>query len=229
MFPRCLIVIASLLFVACGSSSGENEKSNQASATQNETISPDTNKLSDSLKPAVDNNSSKWEYANILSDTIFFKNGNHFKTNLYELKYIGQIPSGDKVPFLIFSGRDCDECDAGISIYIHSPGNGILNVDYGANGYLYPGVQKDYETGSVLYTARAFYGQILDNIEGVIWYQQNLMDDGKMKQHTFLVQMDHGKLKDTSYAGHASIKKTITLMEKGLCSEIQGKTYLSEP
>jgi hypothetical protein len=86
------------------------------------------------------------------------------------------VPNGNKTPFLIFSGRDCDECDANISIYIHSPSNGHLKIENGENRYGFPGSERDFENKNILYKARAFYGQVLPGIRGVIWYQKQLME-----------------------------------------------------
>jgi hypothetical protein len=55
---------------------------------------------------------------------------NNLKTSLHELRYIDKY-NGNKAPFLILSGRGCDECDANISIYICSPGDVPLKVKNG--------------------------------------------------------------------------------------------------
>ena len=58
--------------------------------------------------------SNKWIFDIVAGKTLKFKKGKEFQTEIYELKYIGQVDNGSKAPFLIFSGRDCDECDAPI-------------------------------------------------------------------------------------------------------------------
>jgi len=69
-------------------------------------------------------NTSEWIFDKVRAHTLEFKNGKSYNTDLYDLKYIGQVANNNKAPFLIFSGRECLECDANISIYIHSPANG---------------------------------------------------------------------------------------------------------
>jgi hypothetical protein len=172
---------------------------------------------------------TKWLFDKAQSSKLVFKGGQTFETNLYELEYIGQIPADNKAPYLIFSGRDCNECDANISIYIHSPSDGILVIDHGQNRYQYPGTEKDYETDSVLYISRAFYGQVLENVKGVIWYENRLLENGKMGRSVFLSRIDHGSLSDTIYEDLGKLDETINLLKKGHCCEIEGRQFTSEP
>ena len=98
---------------------------------------------------AQDPGKMNWNFKSISGSIINFGNGKPFNTHLYELKYIGQIPNGDQIPFFIFSGRDCNECDAHISIYIHSPKDGKLTIENGQNRYQYPGKESDIEDNSL--------------------------------------------------------------------------------
>lgn len=188
----------------------------------NSKISSD--KLSDTLK--IDNN---WVFDKVVGSKLAFKNGKTFETKLYELQYVGQIPVENKAPFLIFSGRECNECDANISIYIHSPSDGLLDVYHGQNRYEYPGTVKDYETDSLLSISRAFYGQISEKNKGVIWYENRLLVNGKMGRSIFLAYIYKGKLKDTLYYDKDEFDLTINYTKKGLCKEIAGRNFTSEP
>jgi hypothetical protein len=183
----------------------------------------------DSNKTVEDFTEADWEFNKVQDSKLIFKGGQTLETNLFELEYIGQVSADNKSPYLIFSGRDCNECDANISIYIHSPADGKLIIDHGQNRYQYPGTEKDYETDSVLYIARAFYGQVLENISGVIWYENRLLENGKMGRFVFLASIDNGSLKDTTYEDTGKLDRTIILKNKGLCKEIKGREYTSEP
>jgi len=194
--------------------------------------SSNTNKQAGRLSDTIKKDSlsqTDWTFDKVSDTKLLFIDGKSFDTKLYELKYIGQIPADKKAPFFVFSGRDCDACDANISIYIHSPADGQLIIGGGRNCYAYPGTEKHYETNEVLYKARAFYGQVLENIKGVIWYQSQLLKSGKMKQSVFLCNIVNGALKDTSFADKGQLKETLKLLDKGLCKEIQGCEYTSEP
>jgi hypothetical protein len=191
-----------------------------------------TNKQSGRLSDTINNDSlsqTDWTIDKVSDTKLIFKDGKSFDTKLYQLEYIGQIPVDKKAPYLVFSGRDCKECDANISIYIHSPSDGQLIVGDGKNCYAYPGSEKDYETNNVLYKARAFYGQVLKNIKGVIWYQSQLLMNGKMNQSVFLSHIVNGSLKDTTFTDNGLIKETLNLLNKGQCKEIQGREYTSQP
>lgn len=139
------------------------------------------------------------------------------------------VPNGNKVPFSIFSGRDCNECDANISIYIHSPSNGYLKVENGENRYGLPGSERDYENNSLLYQARAFYGQVLPGIKEVIWYQKQLMENNTWQSSIFLVNLSNGLKKETIFKTTEKLKLTLDLLKQGLCKEIKGIDYKSEP
>src|SRR5206468_4021991 len=52
--------------------------------------------------------------------TIQFHNGRRFVTGLYDVKFLGLLPSR-AAPYVVLSGRGCQECDANISIYVLSP------------------------------------------------------------------------------------------------------------
>lgn len=211
---RLLYILTIFLFLNCGTKDNSKKLSGSPVVDRMNT----ENKISDNCL-----------FDKIDGSKLVFKNGQTFETNLYELDYIGQVPVNNKVPYFIFSGRDCNECDESISIYIHSPSDGQLKVEHGQNRYVYPGIEKDYETDSVLCISRAFYGQVLDNKIGVIWYENRLLENGKMARFVFLACVDNGTLKDTTYNDNGSINQTLDLLSKGLCKEIKGRQYTSEP
>lgn len=171
----------------------------------------------------------EWVFDEVSGSVLKFKNGKEFNTNLFELKYIGEIENGKETPFLIFSGRACDECDANISVYIHSPSNGHLEVANGENRYQYPGTERDFENDSLLYKAKAFYGQVLPGIKGVIWYQEQLMEDNSWQNSIFLINLNKGLKRDTVFKDTGDFKLTLGLLKKDYCKEIKGFDYRSEP
>jgi hypothetical protein len=170
-----------------------------------------------------------WLFSKVDSSRLLFTNGHAVETNLFDLQYIGQIPLNTKEPLFIFSGRDCQGCDENISIYMHSPSDSPLDVEAGKNRYHYPGKESDYETDSLFYTSRAFYGQVLKNTIGVIWYENRLLENGHWDQDVFLSRMDHDIQKDTIYYNQGDLKQTLDLVKQGLCREIEGRQYKSEP
>lgn len=174
-------------------------------------------------------NTGEWIFDKVRAQTLEFKNGKSYKTDLYDLKFIGQVANNHKAPFLIFSGRDCFECDANISIYIHSPANGHLNVQNGENRYGFPGTVKDYENNQPISKSRVFYGQVLPGIKGVIWYQEELTTKNTWQKLTFLVNLNNGTKKETKTQGEEKLKLTQQLLAQSLCKEIKGMNIISEP
>lgn len=170
-----------------------------------------------------------WIFDKVSGKKLKFKNGKEFSTEIYELKYIGQVENGSKAPFLIFSGRDCDECDASITIYIHTPADGPLVSDYGQNRYGYPGVETDFEENTPLYKAQAFYGEVLPGVKGVVWYQNVLTENNTWEKSTFLVTLINGVKKEITIKGVEKQQLTLDLLNKKSCQEIKGIEYTSEP
>jgi hypothetical protein len=211
---QLLYILTTILLLSCSTKDNSKKLSDR--------------RVIESLK--TDNKASvDWTFDKVDGNKLVFKSGQTFETNLFELEFIGQVSVDNKAPYFIFSGRDCDECDANISIYIHSPSDGQLVVGHGQNRYEYPGTETDYMTDSILCISRAFYGQVLENINGVIWYENRLLENGNMGRFIFLARIDNGSLKDTSYIDNGSLNQTIQLIKKGLCKEIEGQQYSSEP
>ncbi|RYU90501.1 hypothetical protein EWM62_07530 [Mucilaginibacter terrigena] len=180
----------------------------------------------DSAAKAVD---KRWVFDKVKGAVLLFKGGKQFDTKIYEVKYIGQITNGGKAPFLLFTGRGCDECDANIALYIQSPDDPYHSDEYEAERYDLPGKEKDYETDSLIYKGRAFYGQIFKGVKGVVWYQQNLMQDNSWQKSTYFVSLKSGLKKDTMIKAWNKMPETLKLLQQGACKEIAGSDYYSEP
>ncbi len=182
------------------------------------------------VKPKiVDSVPIDWVFNKVDSTRLLFSNGKIVETNLFNLTYIGQIALAHKAPLLIFSGRECQGCDANISMYMHSPSDSQLEVEFGKNRYKCPGKESDYFTNKLFYTSRAFYGQVLKNTKGVIWFENRLMGNGHWDHDVFLSWMDHDIRRDTMYHNSSDLNQTLELLKEGLCQEIKGRQYKSEP
>ncbi|SIR50317.1 hypothetical protein [Pontibacter lucknowensis] len=171
-----------------------------------------------------------WTFEKMDDSNLVFKEGPVFDTELHELEYIGQIDIDGKAPFLVFSGRHCDECDANTSLYFHSPRNGYLNVSYGENRYLYPGKERDYETDSLLYEARAFYGEVFKGVSGIVWFQKTLMEDNSIQNSVYLAKIVGDKVVAEEVKDfNDRLKEALELNKAGKNKEIKGREYTSEP
>lgn len=169
-----------------------------------------------------------WIFDSIKGSQLHFKGQHVFDTHLYDLNFIGQLSAENKSPYLIFSGRSCTECDENISIYIHSPSDGDIVTEYGQNRYPFPGVMRERETGKEIFTSTAYFGQVLDTVRGVIWYNTITNEDGK-QYSTLLTYIDHDTLTTVVFKNIKGLATTQNLSAKGRCKTIEGIEYLSEP
>jgi len=211
-------VLISSLIMATFSCNGDKEKGNNI-----ESIKVQDNQTKNlNEKP----DSSNWYFDKIIGQTIYFKFNKQFKTNLYDLKYIGQLKTKSKAPYLILSGRNCNECDENISIFIHSPSDGPMKNEARQTRYSYPGKELDYATNKLIFESRMFYGDCLNNKnESVVWLQKNLNEKGVFENELLTVEVINDSLKETS-------KKVDSLnFEKYIpkCKELPGTSMTSEP
>lgn len=206
-----LFIVVSLL--RCTSTN--NSKSSEGSAME--------------LKDEQSEDFSSWEIEKIEGSKLKFTNGKELETYLFNLQVIGLVQSTGLVPYIVMSGRGCNECDANTAIYIHSPAQGSMKQEFEQVRYQYPGVETHYENGDTLYSGRAFYGNVLANTYGAIWYQNILSESGELEPFTFLVRVKNGVLKDTIYPDHLQLEETKELLSKKGCFEIEGMVLTSEP
>ncbi len=172
-----------------------------------------------------------WVFVKTDSCNLLFKDGKSFDTHLYNLTYLGQVKtSSTKAPCFVLSGVDCNECDANIALYFHSPSDGDLVVEHGQNRYEYPGTLRDLET-DILYTkSKAFFGEVLDSTFGIIWYETKLLEKGGYGDFIFLSKIINGKKVDTLFNDNGKyLVHTLALLKAGKCKEIKGQDLKTEP
>lgn len=163
------------------------------------------------------------------SSTIYFEGGQQFETGLYDLRYIGQVQRHGGMPWLIMAGKHCTECDAELALYIHSPSDGPLVSASGANARYYPGRILDGETGEPWYEGRTFYGDVLAETGGVIWFEKLVHADGSVQEMTTLVDLDGSVPVEQQFMDQERLPKTLELMSRGFCREIPGIDQTAAP
>ena len=164
--------------------------------------------------------------------SIVFYNGTEFYTDLFELEYIGSMGGGDSKRFLILSGRACEECDANETIYLLSPEDGAVEDASMLPRFIYPGQEKSYEDGQVLNKSRFFFGEVLPETEGAIWYQQTMdIDKNEYVDNALLVTVQADTLDYQVLTGQQmpGLPATLQLVEQGKAVELPGKEYFNEP
>jgi hypothetical protein len=167
-----------------------------------------------------------WYLEKIIEKTLYFKNNKTFRTNLYDLHYIGQLKAKHKAPFLVLSGRSCKECDENLSIFIHSPSDGAMKNEANQIRYSYPGKEFDYATNSLIFESRMFYGNCVSNKEDcIVWVQKKINNNGLFENSILTVQVNNDELKE-------SIENVDSLNLRRFlpkCKELTGIDVTSEP
>lgn len=184
------------------------------------------------------------EVKRVEGNKIIFKDGSSFETTLYHLKYFGRIRSVKGKTYLILSGKSCDECDANISIYVHSPQDGPMKGEEAQVRYTHPGKEYDVrayiEQGKkvLAYEARAFWGRCMPGRgDMVIWHEKLWMEDRSFRKDVFILEPGEKGLKETFISGPGwpkarklpSISQTLKMVSGGECREIPGISRMSEP
>ncbi|MCB0278898.1 MAG: hypothetical protein KDD94_05315 [Calditrichaeota bacterium] len=203
-------------------------KTNQQVANKS---SVDTIKVNTSIYALNKNDSLKidtvdiWKFKSIENQNIIFENGKKIETNLRELNYISSLYDENKTPFLILSGKECDSCDANISIFIKSPIDSLIE-----NKYSYPGKIYYWEDNSLISETRMFIGECLTNQKNmIIWYQKELNDENKWIESAYTVRIIDGKLVGRFEPVIPDIKETLKLLKAKKCFEVDRLNQTSEP
>lgn len=159
-------------------------------------------------------------YKEIKGDTIFFNNGKFFKTGLFDLNYLGQLNTKNKLPYLVLSGRQCDECDENTSIYIHSFSDGLLKQQ---NRYMYPGKLLDYMSNKCIFESKLFIGDCYSK-NSLVWRQLYYDESEKViADSLFIVKVVADSIIETT------IQTSLKIKPNNNCQEINGILQSTEP
>jgi hypothetical protein len=122
-------------------------------------------------------------------------NGSKFQTTLYDLAVIGQLHTTHKLPYYVLSGIGCDECDANVSIYVHSPSNGPMKDEGTQPRFDYPGRTISREDHTVTSETRVFLGSCaVGHPDAVIWFEHYIGDDHKWHRSVSLAEVKDDRL-----------------------------------
>lgn len=158
----------------------------------------------------------------VVGDTIRFTAADYVSP-LVQPEYIGQLPGTSKAPFLIFSGVECSDCDAGRTVLMHSPSDGVVKISRGLAGwYPYPGAVIDGTSGDTVSNSRLFWGKCLpDRAPGMVEYATQFAS-GKPADSAVVVTeiRDDMLVSDTLHAPQATVEVTVAEMYQGGCQEV---------
>lgn len=165
-----------------------------------------------------------WEVVKTVGKTLYFDNGRSLDTKLYNLTYLDQLPSSSG-PYVIVSGRSCNNCGENDGIYVLSTARRTDGVNSECPRYSYPGRELHYLTHELLFESRVFVGRCWDDSQSIVWIQRELGEDGIFKTSCFIVKLVGDKLIEIRLDNPVGeILNRITR-----CKEIPGKEYMSEP
>ena len=171
------------------------------------------------------NNCSKtqtsWEIKGVNQEEISFKNNKVLKTNLFDLKFLFFIESEKKHPFIIVSGKSCENCDENVSIYVHKLDNLFLDSS-NTHKYSYPGKIFDYFNNQLIAEINTYWGKCWNNNSIILWDQKNLKNDGTFLNERFIVQILDGEILERRIDSNS-------LINWASCKKIEGIDRTSEP
>ena len=163
-------------------------------------------------------------------DTLILSDSTRFPTTLYEVQVLGALRTTRKYPYLVLSGRGCTDCDANISIHVHSPSDGPMKGEATQDRYAFPGREDDYEEGTPLFESRVFIGDcVSQHANAVLWFQHSYTDGQKGPLRVFAVEVRNDSLIGHMLDPLPSIAEAIAAATSAGCREIPGSEYSSEP
>ncbi|HEY0894977.1 MAG TPA: hypothetical protein VGE15_00360 [Sphingobacteriaceae bacterium] len=159
-----------------------------------------------------------WEFNRISGSRLEFTNGKGINTGLDSLQYIGQMKNGSRAPFLLYSGYKAhDSSDSWIYMYSPDqlPSEKLVR-------YKFPGTAE--VNGKLSSRSRAFLGQVLEDREGLLYYQEQFAEGRSVQKTAFSVWVENGRLKHTLVSNAGKLRETLELLKEGKCTEIEGKS-----
>jgi hypothetical protein len=162
---------------------------------------------------------------------IVLPDRSRFRTTLFDLRVIGQLPVADRLPYYVMSGRSCIDCDANVALYVHSPSDGPMRVEAEQPRYPYPGREVFYDDGSLQYESRAFFGDCAAAYpNAVIWYQRTRIETDRWRSSVLVVQAGaDGPHRIELDRNLPEVGEAVAAVRAGHCREIPGIDRKSEP
>lgn len=157
--------------------------------------------------------------------------GSKFQTTLYHLKVIGQLRTIHKLPYYVLSGVGCHDCDANVSIYIHSPSDGPMKDEGTQPRFGYPGRVTSIEDRRVISETRAFLGNcVVGHTDAVIWFERSVGEDKRWHQRIFFAEINDDHLVfEEQKVNVPRLGEVEDAVRKSACRELPGMNQSEEP
>lgn len=163
--------------------------------------------------------------------SIKLGDGTKFQTGVFGAKLLAEIHSTDGKLFLVISGVGCQECDANIGIYIHSPADGPMPEGELGLRYSYPGMYIDYQTDRPVERVRMFVGQCLSKERDIVlWLYNSKQESGKWKRWALIARLANGMVVTEEVSSpYPLIALAESAKVAGRCKEIRQRKLYTEP
>lgn len=159
-----------------------------------------------------------------------YRNGETRTVNFMDMSFVGALPTDSEIPFLIFMGRTCNECDERIKIIIFNPK--MMTTSTKPSGYYsYPGKLFDVYTEKLVRKSRAFFGECLAAGRiAAVWFSVDLMESGKWEEGVYVAEVKGSTLMNGWADGPLpQLEDTLMAVRNKICFEIPGKNLSTEP
>jgi hypothetical protein len=167
-----------------------------------------------------------------IGSIVQLANGVRLESDLVGMRYIGQLPTHSKAPYLIFSASGCDACDMNIAIYILSPTAGSFNRAAKGKRYDYPGRLFTFGINKKLIReSRLFIGECLPGRGPIaVWFIKSRSAAGIWEDSVYIAEGKDDRL-STGFLKPPlpKLNEMLSLVQSGKCREVEGQDLTEEP
>jgi hypothetical protein len=169
----------------------------------------------------------------IIGDTLLrLPDGTEFDPQLHALRYHGTLQTIDGTPLLIFSGIECQDCDANRTVHLRSPDPRLFSPETEFSAiYAFPGKQFSYEDDSVLVESRLFYGICLEREPNpvVVQFATHYEDSTAVERVVYSAVRDDRIADSILTDSLPKLPRTLRRVQNGKCRELQPEDMYAPP
>lgn len=164
----------------------------------------------------------------VKGSTLVFADGSTYDTGLKGLQVAGDLDvPGGKGRTLLLADHEVDGL-SGKALFLldRAPEARTRNL---AHAWSAPGEKLDGETGEAFLKVLVYYGTVLPDTNGVIWYEEALMPDGQWRKNTTLLYDGPHGTDTLVFFGKGRLASTQMLAFAGKCKELKGTAERQAP
>ncbi|HEX2616216.1 MAG TPA: hypothetical protein VHL57_01675 [Flavobacteriales bacterium] len=167
--------------------------------------------------------------AGVKGSAILYSDGSLSDTHLKGLSYVGSyMAPGATQRALLLAERTVDGLTER-ALYIVQPTDTAPPTPDREHSWNAPGRKLDGETGEPFQEVAVYYGEVLRDTMGVIWYEMAVMPDGQRKENTTLLYEGPKGLDTLVFFGQSRLAVTNRLAFDGKCEDLKGADERQAP